>query len=747
MLKKYLKGAVSLVLALVLTFTTCTGALAASSKKTYIKDVVISYGNTADEAKKWLADNGYEILDYDLNEGADDWRSTKRAVYIGYTTTEDPEEAITDMRLMNMKGGYSVQDYQMLLDEQKENIRVFIDDFIAAINEYRDNYNAGQERAKAAYEVLNLLYDDDSEQLMGDALLKKIKEEYTDEEWSALSADEQAKTADMTTILMQGNSNAVLTIEQVIAMAADSGDKLWTERYDGGKTYDDMLDKLMEEKNLSVSQAEKQLAAEYDEDARAIASKLTSYISFLENYMGADVTLSSTEKEVEAYKTAHEDFDYMSWFAAGTQYELLGQLENDGVTLLELITGDDFDILNADRYLLYPLIASLSDGQRACLDFLSMYYLVALGINGDDVMQQAMKEIDLGGLVGEKNSVYDGVDREIYGGNVALTNEALRLQASSGKNAIDTSLDHISTTTFVMYGVFGLSVIGMVAAWGSSVHLNNLAKPMQIEYDELFKKVGTAIEEEVGAATSETIKDSTNARISIEHKMSEVGNSLGSVQAWSKFFQYAGIAMTCVTAVLLVYSIWRTWQETNEYYNAEFTPIPGFIVDESVNDSDEKDYTYYTAAKCNRADAGMVSDAAKLLGDYGDINGDVGRQWVALYTTHDKAAGDPIVTTGLKVQYESSTIPKDSTNVLSMFGENAARNLTNEQLGYTYADDKDGIYMFYNVDENAFAGSVFSNSSYILISVAAAAVVGAAAFLTGMRVQRKKLQGKAGESV
>ncbi len=742
MLKRSFKAVLSLMLAVVLTFSTCSDVLAASSKQTYIKDVVISYGKTADEAKAWLTENGYEVLDYDLNEDADDWHSTARAVYLGYTTTSDPEEAITDMRLMNMKGGYSVQDYQMLLDEQKANIKLFIDDFVVAINEFRANYKAGQARAEAAFELLNLLYDDDSEQFMGDALLKKIKEEYSDEEWSALSADEQAKTADMTTILMQANADAILVIEQAIAMAADSGDELWTDRYVNAGSYDDMLDELMESKNLTVNEAEKQLAAEYDEDAKAIASKLAGYVSFLETYTNADVSFSSTEAEVEAYQTAHEDFEYTNWFAAGTQYELLSKLTNDGVSLYDLITGEDYDVQNADRYMLYPLVSVLSEGQRACLDFLSMYFIVSLGINGDEAMQKAMDEMDFSYYEGKKNSVYDGVDRSIFDGDVALTNEALRLQASTGSSAVKSAADYISVTSLILYGAVGLSIIGMAAAWGTSIHFSNAAVPLQMEHDGLFKALGTAIEMDMNAAEYETMQQTSSAVEAIDEKYCEVGRSLGNAKDWSRYFRIAGAIMTCVTVALIIYSLWNTWQDLQEYYNTEFTPIPSHMVNEATNDNDEKVYTYYDAVKCNRADAGMVTDATKILGDYGDLNGDVGRQWVALYTTKDKAAGDPIVTQGLNVQYESSSIPKESSAALSMFGENVAQNLTNKQLGYTFADGRSGIYLFYNVDENAFAGSVFSNSSHILISVAAAAVIGIAAFFAGVEVKKKKLQGE-----
>ncbi len=743
MLKKPFKTVISLMLAVVLTFGTCANVFAASSKQTYIKDVVISYGKTAAEAKAWLTENGYEILDYDLNEDADDWRSTARAVYLGYTTTSDPEEAITDMRLMNMKGGYSVQDYQMLLDEQKENIKTFLNNFIVAINEYRTNYAAGQERAKAAYEVLNLLYDDDSQQYMGDALLNKIKEEYTDEEWNALSADEQAKTADMTTILMQANADAVLTIEQTIATATDTGDKLWTDRYESAGSYDDMLDALMAEKNLTVNEAEKQLAAEYDEDAKTVAAQIENYKTYLEKYTNSDISFENTQEEIEAYKAAHEDFDYINWFAAGTQYAVVTQLTNDGISLYDLITGEDYDVKGADRYMLYPLLSCLTEGQRACLEFLPMYQIVALGINNDASAKDAIDSMDDALMEKLKTSVYDGIDRTIFDGDVAMTNEALRLQAASGKNAVETEWDQISGGSIALYASFAVSLAATTASWIKYARMASLANKYENEVVRLTSVKAQAAEilNDVNKQTEGLDLRAKAAEYNEARDQADAAIRAGSrAETWASVLRYASIVMTCVTVALMVYSLWHTWQDMNEYYNAEFTPIPSHMVNEATNDSDEKVYTYYDAVKCNRVDAGMVTDASKILGDFGDINGDVGRQWVALYTTKDKAAGDPIVTNGLNVQYESSSIPKESSTALSMFGEDSAQNLTNKQLGYTYADGKSGIYLFYNVDESAFAGSVFSDNSYILISVAAAIVVGVAAFFAGESVQKKKVR-------
>ncbi len=740
MLKKHFKAALSLVLAMVLTFSTCANALAASNKNTYIKDVVLSYGKTADEAKAWLTENGYEILDYDLNEGADDTFSTARAVYLGYTTTDNAEEAITDMRLMNMKGGYSVQDYQMLLDEQKANIRTFLDDFIVAINEYRTNYAAGQTRAVVAHDMLNVLYDDDTQQYMGDLLLNKIKEEYTDAEWSALSEEEQAKIADMTTIIMQANADAVTTIEQTIATATDTGDTLWIDRYDSAGSYDDMLDALMEEKNLTVNEAEKQLAAEYDEDAKIIAAQFENYKTYLEKYTNSDVSFETTEEELTAYQEAHADFDLVNWFAAGTQYELISKLENDGVSLYELVTSGDYDVKGADRYMLYPLVSCLTEGQRACLDFLPMYQIVALGVNNDASAKEGAENF----LTDEmkenlKTSIYDGIDRSIFSGDVALTNEALRLQAATGKNAVDTAWDHISGVSIALYASFALSLATTIGAWVMNIRMNNIYSMYSDSLFEASQSMAGVYKQVTEIAAGGATDAETAVYNAAVIKSSGAIGAGASAQRWAELFRYAGVAMTCISIVLIGLSLWSTYNDLKDYYNAEFTPIPMHMVDENENESGEKVYTYYDAVKCNRVEAGFVTDANKLLGDYGDINGDVGRQWVALYTTKDKAAGDPIKSVPV-VQYESSDIPKDSSNALSMFGENSAQNLTNEQLGYTYDDDMGGIYMFYNVDENAFAGSVFSDSSYILISVAAAAVIGIAAFFAGAGVQKKKFK-------
>jgi hypothetical protein len=755
--KKLYRVLISLVLVFTICFGTCTNGFAATgSGGKYIKEVIISYGDTADEAKAWLTENGYEVLDKNLNEGADDTFSTARAVYLGYTTTNDANEAITDMKLMNMKGGYSVQDYQMLLDEQKTNIRNFFKNFKVAVKEFRENYNAGQARAIAAYETLNLLYDDDTQQNIGDLLLNKVREEYTDEEYNALSDEEKAKVGDMTTILMQGNADAVLTIEQTIATATDDSDTLWTERYQDAKTYDEMVDELMESKNLTVDQAEKELASEYDADAKLIAANFDSYKDYLGTYTNADISFTNSVEEIEAYADANEDFNMSEWFAVGTQYEVLSVLENDDVSLLDLITSDEYDVENGDRYMLYPLVASLTDGQRACLEFLPTYQLVALGINSDEATEARMEQLDVSQYDGLQNvSVYANVDRSMFSDDIALTGDAYRLQNSTGENASGGTSSAISTPTIVLLSSLACSTAATAFCWTYGSHLKKLSSKLssakfRANYDVGLSKntirivenrLKTNLTEAERAINLEKLDDFNNMLAREKQTQSAAISAYESNQTWQKIFQYASIAMTCVTIALMVASLWSTWQDLQEYYNVDFTPIPSKMVNQGVDDNDKKVYTYYSAVKCNRVDQGMVTDSTKLLGDYGDLNGDVGRQWVALYTTTDKAAGDPI-TTDFTVQYNDTNLPNDDSTALSIFCESTAQNLTNEQAGYTYADSKDGIYLFYETDSSVFAGSVFTGGNYVLVGGLSALVAAVIFFFIGQAVgkngRRKK---------
>ena len=806
-MKKMIKSIVAIILCFTCMLQPCTAFSATFTGKTYIKELILSYGKTEADAKSWLQDRGYKFVDDNLNSGADDTFSTKRAVYLGYKTTSKASEAITDMKVMNMNGGYSVQDYQMLIEQQKADVREFVNNFIVALNEFRENYKNGQQRALTAFEVLNHMYDNDTEEYLGDLFIQKVKEEYTDDEFAALSKKEQNKVADLTTILMQGNSTSVLVMEQAIALASDDNDKTWIDRYQKAKTYDEMVDDLMDSDNLTVSQAAKKLASEYDVDAKVLASKFEDYATYLKNYTDAGISFDNTQEEIEAYAKEHEDFDLSNWLTVGTQYNLLETLVVDDVSLLDLVTSDEYDVEGEDAYLLYPLVASLTKGQRIGLGFITMSQIVSMGINDDKSIAEAAKSIDIDS---EKYyvSIYSGMDRSIFSENVALTGDAYALQNSSSKVAVQNWTGFISSSTKLLYVLTGISMVATIASWvkRSNIILEskmNISKLAQADFESTQAAIADAISEtadefdDAANAVTDTLKRSYSAEFTFENagskgvqivrqnsmsaaeKMSDVGDDVAnsiknkmsdsvddiantqktlkgenltsrsgdavkanaSLQKW--MFGIS-VAVSCIMIGLMIASLWSTYQDLKKYYNTEFTPIPMHMVNQGVNDKDEKVYTYYTAVKCNREEAQMVTDNTKILEDFGDLNGDVGRQWVALYTTKDTSAGDPI-TTDFDVQYGKSDVPDDSTP-LSMFCESTAQNLTNKKAGYTYADSEKGVYLFYSVDSNAYTGSVFTSGTYAIIAGASMIVVAAISALVGKAIKKKKARDGKGEN-
>ena len=142
----------------------------AAEDKLYISEVYLGYGKDDASAKKWLTDNGYTVVDQNLNEGAEGGGavlsflkvgSEKRSVYLGYKITTEKSEAITDTRVMNMNGEYSYEAYEKLLEDKKTEINAFIDNVKTALKEYRENYKAKKPKAIIAHDNLNQYIDDD----------------------------------------------------------------------------------------------------------------------------------------------------------------------------------------------------------------------------------------------------------------------------------------------------------------------------------------------------------------------------------------------------------------------------------------------------------------------------------------------------------------------------------------------------------------------------------------------------------
>ncbi|MBQ3461843.1 MAG: hypothetical protein IJH36_01815, partial [Clostridia bacterium] len=280
-------------------------ASAAENEQKYISEIKIGMGETSDQASKELLADGYTILkddsgNYaDLNKDAGSKSSLKegprqKIVYLGYKTTADANDAITDLAVMNMNGGYSFEDYEKLVNEHMDTrIKPFVDRFIATLTEYRENLkkpqdSANYKRANYYKTLLNKLTDDDTGgRPLGDLLVNQTKYEMGDGAYNALSNEEKKNHCDILTLLMQGNGQAVMLMETLLTKAADSTNSTWIDRFQatGIEKLTETVKK--ENPNMTPSEINQELDKRYNDDARKILGKWDAFNEILLNYDNA----------------------------------------------------------------------------------------------------------------------------------------------------------------------------------------------------------------------------------------------------------------------------------------------------------------------------------------------------------------------------------------------------------------------------------------------------------------------------
>lgn len=113
-MKNVFKALLCCTLCVAMIVTALPLKVIAELRPVYISDIKMVSINDDDQedrdkAMKQLTDAGYTITYRNwgnLDAGADDG-----CCYIGYKTTYDPDEAITDLRVMDEKGGYVKSNY------------------------------------------------------------------------------------------------------------------------------------------------------------------------------------------------------------------------------------------------------------------------------------------------------------------------------------------------------------------------------------------------------------------------------------------------------------------------------------------------------------------------------------------------------------------------------------------------------------------------------------------------------------
>ena len=738
----------------------------------YISEVKIyegSYKKAEEEGFMILCgDDGKPV---DLNQGSGSTElgaKGNKNVYLGYKTTKNRSEAITDLALMSMKGGYDVAEYDILMDAQmNQQIIPFVDSFLTTIDEYRANYKskikANKERAQYMHDLLNKMIDDDTGKGLGDLLLNKTKYEMTESKYNSLTDEQKKEHADILTIIAQSNGQAMLVMNKLLTRAADPYPDSWLDRF-AATTYEDLQD-LYEGTPTDVT---KKLAKSYDDDAQqlleqweAFRETLSSYDeakACIDNYKAIDTDaiqkkLDSLDEKADAEEfiatrkalneAEEKALEYNRNTTIVAVHDYLEAIDYGDGTMLDFFTQKTAEV-QADVTMLYPIVASLSDGQRAGLEFITLEELVI--ISEADV--QSYKDAGLEKM--EEESIYKGVDRAIYEkGGVALTSEAFR------KNALEKAQEYAEYETptwlYVMMGLSAASVVaflGSIAAkiivnkdlWKISRELTKVNNTIN-NFEEIFDDVlsfktwdGVVLEgEEVINYQKQLTQGVAEGKELLAPK-----NSL-----CNKLMVGLGVAMIVLSAVTIVIS----WKQMKDHYKVDFTPIPHYMIDSKdligYKSTGEQivlknQAAYYKAVPSNRTKG---DDYFNDIGTCADMNGCVNPQWLALYAAKNEAE-DPILADSFKVVVGNSEVPQGYKTGIHFFGEKAAFNLNNKL--YCWNQKAKSVMVYYKADNTAATktGSNFTAGT-LAFSAGGGLVLGAAITALGMTASRKRKENKA----
>ncbi|MBQ6469299.1 MAG: hypothetical protein IJJ50_04505 [Lachnospiraceae bacterium] len=306
----------------------------------------------------------------------------------------------------------------------------------------------------------------------------------------------------------------------------------------------------------------------------------------------------------------------------------------EGGTLLDLFTMP-YDVIDEDITQLYPIVASLSDGQRAGLELLTLEDLVELGItDGDGYKDASYDEL-------ETVSIYDGVNRAIYEpGGVGLTSDAIRTRALEDL-AVDTN-GYLSTLTYAMIGVTAASALAFAVTLGITIHTSRAFKTAvsaiktcsarvaqcQKSVDSLLKMVNSSILKGDNPGITNyymsNLMEVNDKLIAAEKASVRAKAFAGRLQAKSSLCNKLSTGIGVALIILVAITTYLSWKDLKDYYKVDYTPIPRYMFGvgaaENINNtlyvwnsSAKSIYAYYKkAAESDVSKAGSVFTAGSL---------------------------------------------------------------------------------------------------------------------------------------
>ena len=589
---KFLKVLISMILVATMCVTMMMPASAGRATY-YLSDLKMAEADTADEAKKLLKDAGFTVLDKNLNPDGD------KAVYLGYKKSTNVDDAITDVKVMNMKGGFNISDYDSIVDEAIQTYSKDVDNLRIAAKEFAENYKAGKREAQLAYRQLNYYYVEvDKKQVkMGDYMLNfpATNEGFAD-------------------ILLKGNTNILDNIRILLSMGvADGGD-------------------LIERIKAAVADEAVYGKKQYYEAAKEMAGKIQQLKKmFNDAQTEIDEINADTEMTEEEKKAALIMPEYIATLLLSFNL-ILSTIPYGDSNYSEYFETTE----KVDYSALYPFVEAMTAGQRAMavsgqLHSVLTYNAVEMS---DDELQAELAKIEEGF---EPLSVYLGTDMNLLEGALGVTSDALREEAATGNNWFACFTGNMAgdITISSLFGVGGVVLLGISANYLKQAIQISTWSPEDLalltKHQETVKFYKDLIENSDNPMylsdyayrirSSQNVIDDLNLTYYVPK----------SVYILSTIGVVAGLAMI----VSSVYSI----VQIVDKYNPRYTKIPSNMVD-TVETANGNRFINYTVVNS------LYSDGDKTAEKPGDLNAYDGVQWNAIYYTKSYEAGKCMTSTG-----------------------------------------------------------------------------------------------------
>ena len=610
----------------------------------YVSDIKLwSDGKSEQDAKKYFDSIGYKFLNVDLNAGTD----TGECVFLGYKTTDDPEDAITDIRMLPMDTGYQLYDYNQITDYLVSENQGTAKKMASTAATFADYYDEGSPKAIEAYKGLNLFNLGDEEKTgLGDYILENRDDLQTF----------------FVKMIINSNASVIGSVVNLLSVGVtpyendyDPQTKTfftssWAQRVHESLIWEQLDQGITADEEKSLDKA-------YNDNAKILFKELQSFATLYENAKIRYNEQAIKDKGIfDSYENAvnnmdditEEDTDIIYISAYDT---LAGYEATEGVNLAQwLLSIGTQTEETVDYRQLYPVLEALGDAQMdmiALTNFLSAVNNLGENEQAKDyeyALDNARAAIE--GFNGDGTatiSLWETAEGDMKDKYYAYTSEAVR--KSSAENSI-----------------------------GRKTYLEKL--------DEDFQKAMGWIKLAVGIATTLVAFAEVIMKICAYCAWVSVAVSACALKILG-FLSLGGLILSGIIVLVEIgYSIFCFFYEL----------IHG--IDKTLNHTEKPSYIFDSVDKADGPVTVRYTSALDNSGKIGDLNASKQYKWCILSYTKDKNVGSPLCLDDsnnvFRAIYGNSSNQNGYSSV-KYFGE---RNVGNTNA-YCEDDDLRGCYLHY----------------------------------------------------